>query len=1027
MLSMSTLNEDQSSIPTPCPGRDELQRYLLGLTDDREIESLENHLECCPRCNDFLSELEAAEPDIIHQSFEEGVLSKVLQTIKVDRFLRNSAIMEVPDNLGVYRIVGPLGYGGMGRVYAAEHTKLHRKVALKLLPVANCPPSAVERFEREVMAAGKIQHAAIVHATDAGIESGFQYLAMEIVNGWDLARIAVILRTASVADICEIARQVALALSYAHSLGMIHRDIKPSNLMLDKTGQPKLLDFGLVLFDQWTAPTNDLTTVGQFLGTFDYMAPEQAERSGTVDSRSDIYSLGATLFRMLTGQNHLGMSQSQSPLEKIRLISEHNPIRVETLRPDLPSALCKLVNQMLCKHPEDRPAVAAHVAESLEPYCKTANLLALSNYVELHSNELADQSNESLLPPLAARQRPSIRVPRHWAWIATSFLPFLVYFGVTLTIQSDSGTLVIQSELEDVSLKLRKLKSSTQRELSIKHGNSLTTLQSGEYEAVIESATDQAEISDSLIVLKKGETVVARITKAKHQDLSTVGPKEMKGSLGTDEEIAKLGLPTETLVLEFDGKSIRSLMRSVMLERSFDRWSDAANSLYRGLSETERESIYGLVIEIAKKNGFVTPKRSIAIEWISDEMVEELFVEQLEKRFNLVESFREIDEAIDIKRFRSGSKLFETLERKIVVNLTLHQISEVMKDSQNSMWSNERLLSEHPGFLLLHPLVRANDTITKLPPVSMNSNRCIDLQKVLLKGERKDKWTRLWSILPELTDLQSNNPEFLESTMEILASKIAFWADSEAVMPTTSMVESFLAPKYPFISLGATHGYSHKAGAAVRIPDLIAYLEVCGLVPKEYLPAQQLELLSRMLQGKITNLAPPIKGMVERTPGVLGWSSTGDLQIIQETPFQGMAWPVQPDEHDAFLSLALIRWIQYLQHSDRLSPAEVFERFQANFIDPKDLLSENAVESYNDFMKDLDDSEKRERQRDFASVRILRYVPKANRLEIELAPPEEIAANLPSDGDAQKIILEMMLEKAGWRINSLKSGERVVF
>lgn len=254
------------------------------------------------------------------------------------------------------------------------------------------------------------------------------------------------------------------------------------------------------------------------------------------------------------------------------------------------------------------------------------------------------------------------------------------------------------------------------------------------------------------------------------------------------------------------------------------------------------------------------------------------------------------------------------------------------------------------------------------------------------------------------------------------------------VGPPCDGSESFLAPTYPFISLGATHGYSSKPGAVVYVPDLVAYLEVCGLVPKEYLPTQQLELLTRMLQGKVNDLAPSIKGMVERTPGVLGWSSTGTLQIIQENsfqgmawPFQGMAWPVQPDEHDAFLSMALIRWIQYLQHSDHLSPAEVFERFQANFIDPKDLLTENAFESYSDFMKDLDDSEKRTRQRDFASVRILRYTPKADRLEIELAPPEEIAVNLPSDGEAQKIILEMQLEKAGWRIHSLRSGDRVVF
>jgi serine/threonine protein kinase len=1024
---MSTLHEDQSSLPTRCPSRNELQQYLLGLADANELDSIENHLESCPSCNDILSDLETSEPDLIQQSFEQDVLSKVLQTIPIDRFQRAHIISEVPDQLGAYKIIGPLGYGGMGRVYAAEHTKLHRKVALKLLPVASCPPSAVERFEREVMAAGKIEHPSIVHATDAGIEAGYQYLAMEIVDGWDLARLAAILRTASIADICEIARHIALALSYAHSLGMIHRDIKPSNIMLDKTGQPKLLDFGLVLFDQWNAPTNELTTVGQFLGTLDYMAPEQAERSGSVDARSDIYSLGATLFRMLTGQNHLGMNQAQSPLEKIRLISEHHPIRIETLRPDLPTALSNLVNQMLCKHPAERPAVAARVAESLEPFCKAANLPALANYVELHKEELIENGNENLVPQLPIKQHPRKQGPRRLAWIATSILPFLIYWGVTLTVQSDSGTLVIQSELDNISLQLKKLKSSTRKELNIKHGNSLTTLQAGEYEVIIDSATDQAEISDSLIVLKKGETVVAKITKARRTSPDKAEQKESKGLLGTDEEIANLGLSTETLDSEFQGKSIRSLIRSVLLERSFSSWNSAATGLYLGLSESERQSIASWVIDRADKNGFITAKRAMAIEWLPDEIVDDLIVQELEEQTDIVKFLIDLDPGFDMQRIRSGSKFFAGLEKRILNNLSLDEIYKISQLSQIRPWSIDELLTKYPGFMLVLRDPELNNNLAKSDSALMNASKLIEVQNVLLESGQIDKWTHFWNILTNDTELRANPPEFLDATKKILAAKFSLWAYSGAVISSPQMTHSRLIPKYLFVSVGSGYSVSYDGSPVVFMPECVALLEVCNLLPNEYLPKQELDRLADMLQAKCAP-SEEMKGGVERAPGVLGWWADGSLRIIQRNRDSTMMlWPVRSDEHDAFLASALVRWIQYLQHSDRLNPSEVLERFTNNFIDPEGLLSQNAIESYRNFMKDLDDSEKRSRQRDFASAQIQRYTPIADRLEIELAPPEEVIANMPDNAEVPKIILEMVLEKAGWRVNSLKSGEKVVF
>jgi len=191
----------------------------------------------------------------------------------------------------------------MGAVYLARHTKLDKQVAVKLLPTLPAKmPEFVARFEREMRAAGRLEHPSIVRTTDAGEQDGVHYLVMDAIDGLNLSRIAQAAGTISVADACEVARQAALGLAHAHEHGIVHRDIKPSNLILDGEGQVRILDFGLAQIGLRENGSAEITTVGQLMGTLDYMAPEQAERGGAVDYRADLYSLGATLFRLLSGR-----------------------------------------------------------------------------------------------------------------------------------------------------------------------------------------------------------------------------------------------------------------------------------------------------------------------------------------------------------------------------------------------------------------------------------------------------------------------------------------------------------------------------------------------------------------------------------------------------------------------------------------------------------------------------------------------------------------------------------------------------
>ena len=200
-------------------------------------------------------------------------------------------------------IVGKIARGGFGTVYRAEHRKLQRPVALKFLdPKIAESKEGVDRFEQEMAAVGKLDHPGIVRAHDAGEREGHWYIVMEFVDGEDLATMSRRAGRMEPKLACCLVRQAALALAYAHAQGLVHRDVKPSNLMV-ATGADggkmvalapvKVLDFGL-------AATTDKMSEG-FQGTPDYAAPEQINTPGDLDARADIYGLGATLFRLLTG------------------------------------------------------------------------------------------------------------------------------------------------------------------------------------------------------------------------------------------------------------------------------------------------------------------------------------------------------------------------------------------------------------------------------------------------------------------------------------------------------------------------------------------------------------------------------------------------------------------------------------------------------------------------------------------------------------------------------------------------------
>ncbi len=285
--------------------------------------------------------------------------------------------------LGPYEIVGPLGAGGMGEVYRARDTRLERTVAIKILPASICAdPMAKQRFEREAKTISGLNHPNICVLHDVGTQDGVDYLVMECVEGETLAK-RLEKGPLPLEQTLKYGAQIAEALDKAHRNGIVHRDLKPGNVMLTATGA-KLLDFGLA---KPTAPMVTLATLtmaapqhtpvtqeGMVVGTFQYMSPEQVEGK-ELDGRSDIFSLGAVLYEMLTGKKAF---EGKTQLSVASAILEREPAPISAVKPMMPPTLDHAIRRCLAKNPEERWQTARDLALELKWLAESNSHVALA-------------------------------------------------------------------------------------------------------------------------------------------------------------------------------------------------------------------------------------------------------------------------------------------------------------------------------------------------------------------------------------------------------------------------------------------------------------------------------------------------------------------------------------------------------------------------------------------------------------------------------------------------------------------------
>ena len=353
--------------PALHPTDETLDAFGLGKLDDRSAVAVSQHLESCSSCRQRVAELTSdtfldhfrgagARPE---SPTPTGSSLAEVPTLDVGPAARSPApIGTLPPELvnhPDYEVLRELGQGGMGVVYLARNRLMARDEVLKVIGSHLVDrPGVIERFLAEIRHAARLHHPNIVIAYSAvRLDEGL-ILAMEYVEGLDLAKIVKAKGPLPVANACNYVHQAALGLQHAHEHGMVHRDIKPSNLMLAREGDRaviKVLDFGLAKVTREVPVDGTLTIEGQLLGTPDYIAPEQTLDARRADIRADIYSLGCTLYYLLTG----GPPFRGSTIAAILMAHHEREARpLNRVRPEVPMELAAVVARMMAKDPRRR-------------------------------------------------------------------------------------------------------------------------------------------------------------------------------------------------------------------------------------------------------------------------------------------------------------------------------------------------------------------------------------------------------------------------------------------------------------------------------------------------------------------------------------------------------------------------------------------------------------------------------------------------------------------------------------------------
>jgi len=575
--------------PAKHPNAEVLKAFGLGKLDDSSSGALMEHLDLCAACrqivasqsgDDFLDRLRQA---LGRSGTPAPAKSLVGMEGKPKPPPGPTTLFNLPPELahyGKYRFVRELGRGGMGVVYQAEQTVMARTVAVKVInPSVLDHPDALPRFQSEVRAAAKLDHPNIVRAYDAEQVGSMHLLVMEYIEGTSLAELVKKKGPLSIAYACHYVRQAALGLQHAFEQGMVHRDIKPQNLMVNARGQVKVLDFGLARMRSERKAGGGLTQADAFMGTPEYVSPEQATDARSADTRADIYSLGGTLFFLLTGRPPF---QEDSIVKLILAQIEKEAPALHDVRPDVPVELSAVVARLLAKDPAQRLQTPIEVEQALAAFVKpgtkqpaaggsasapgvssprtgkviaedTSKIKAILH--DVPGKAPAQESPASVFEGLGEAvvsskkakpaRKAAMSTRKKW-WTGVSVAVGLLLLGslgywlaaVLLRVETPNGTLIVEMNDDEVEARIKNGKlilsgPDGKVRYTLSPHDRRKQLEAGAYKIRVQGA-DGLVLDTTAFTIKKGGEVRVRVTMAER-----VVAKNTPASLAADRKAAE--------------------------------------------------------------------------------------------------------------------------------------------------------------------------------------------------------------------------------------------------------------------------------------------------------------------------------------------------------------------------------------------------------------------------------------------------------------------------------------------------------
>ncbi|TWU04055.1 serine/threonine protein kinase [Neorhodopirellula pilleata] len=490
-----------------------LMRLLHDNPDD-DASDMQKHVESCDACQSKLETLSSGglSWDAVNELMQQDDLSPaterseprsgIAEDVEGSRssaatFLQPTDYVDSLGRFARFEIMEILGRGGMGIVMRGYDTALDRHCAVKVLaPELATSAAARKRFSREAKSAAAVVHPHVVPIQTVDEHDGLPYLVMPVVEGKSLQQRVESDGPLSVIETVRIAMQVAEGLAAAHSQGLVHRDIKPANILLENgVERVQITDFGLAR----AVDDASMTRSGVIAGTPQYMSPEQAH-GDEIDHRSDLFSLGSLMYFMLTGHSPF---RAETTMGVLNRIGNDEPRRLQAIKPEIPVWLSGIVTKLLSKSPADRFETAQEVAELLE------DCLA---HVQQPTNTPLP---ESVIPASAPQQ---IGRPPIGKFIAAGAFAFsLIFAGVLMVLELNKGTLTIESIVDDVPIRIME-GDDVVRKLVIGREGGKTRLHAGKYTLEIDDRDTSYAITDGVVMVKRGETVIAKVTYVEKDD-----------------------------------------------------------------------------------------------------------------------------------------------------------------------------------------------------------------------------------------------------------------------------------------------------------------------------------------------------------------------------------------------------------------------------------------------------------------------------------------------------------------------------